>query len=352
MWENNKKLPIALSILMPIFNFVAVLFVENASACIAGTNVIFLIVYYIKHKKIHKQVLINAVFSIAGTALIVFSPGNAIRKLTEPQMNIMEVLRNIRNFIEWTITRNNVIMILLCIIMTYISIKKLTQIKKVIVCIFTWSVPAFTIALNILHLFFPEKIMSLIIEVVEVQSEFILTYWGMFALLFAYMLFIFLDKEKRKRIAIYTTIALISNIVMMMSPVWGGRTAILTIYLLYITFFVIIEQFEISKSIEKVLLQVGCVILVIISAIYITAYTNVYVANKDREEIIRTQLIEGKETIGIIPFPWQLMHTNVPEAEFHVEEFKNYYNIPKETEIEILPSNWKWIMFYNKGEVK
>ena len=56
------------------------------------------------------------------------------------------------------------------------------------------------------------------------------------------------------------------------------------------------------------------------------------------------ELLINKEIIEIESFP-RYANCNInPTNEYHLTKFKEYYQIPKNKEVRILPNNWRYII--------
>ena len=71
--------------------------------------------------------------------------------------------------------------------------------------------------------------------------------------------------------------------------------------------------------------------------------SNCILEQNNLEKCIKKQLKENKEVIEIRSFP-NYANCNInPYGEFHMGKFKEYYNIPEDKEVILLPNDWRFI---------
>ena len=339
--REDDKTPLYIVAAMAVLNFITPMFVEHIAVFLIATNLIGLILCYVKCKKINKVILLNAVISILAFLPMYFSPGNVVRKLEEGMENrsaIIIILRNIPDFIEWTIARNSFLLILVVVVMIYLILTKIKKRNlKVILVIYVLIIPIINIVLNIANL---TSLRGLDIiqnlDNIFVRSAHVATilYWTMFVSLFVYLISISIKEEKRRTIYLMLGLSIIPNLVMLASPIWGGRTAMITVYLLYITILMIIEDIDIKGAIIN---KANRMVLIVLSGsvlLFLYLYSTVFFTNIEREKTVKEGIAAGKETIYIESFPEHLVHTPIPTTEYHVRTFKACYGIKEETRIE------------------
>ena len=142
---------------------------------------------------------------------------------------------------------------------------------------------------------------------------------------------------------LFYIIGILSNVVMLVSPVWGPRTSLGTYMLVSICYIIIISNY-ITKT--KLL---NCILVVFIAGsmmFYGIVSVSIYRQNLDNKKIIERGIKNNSKTIQIKAYPEYVKNSITPQGNFHKEEFKKYYGINPKTKLEIIPNDWKYSIFY------
>jgi hypothetical protein len=337
---NTKQI-----IFFTILNFLSTMFVENASIIFISINLIFLLYYYFKYHKINNLFLYSLIASIIGFSLMYFSPGTHNRMLTDNkdffEKNIFEKIAwNIPNFINYTFVNNIFMLILLIIPMNYLIINKIkNKIYKYCFLILTNCLVLLTIIAKVLS-----EINSYSISFIIDGNYLIVLAWILFMTLLIYLVII--NKNNRDKILLYLSLGLINNLAMMLSPIWDGRTALITVFMFYIAGLILFNGINIKAKLSKYINIVLTWILSLIIIIYLILYNSVRLQSIDRDLSIKKQLSIKSKVIEIDAFPKYVMWDANPLDEYHLEVFKDYYHINQDVEIIIKPYNYKYLIFY------
>ncbi len=320
-------------------NIFGTMFVENMGAVLVAGNIILLIYKYFKNKKLDKNLIIYTCVSILSFLAMFLSPGSRYRSRTYNvefnRLNIFQkVFINIPNFVNYTFISNPYLLL----VMTggnYLLVRKNIKNKylKYGLIIFMLGLPLVTSGLYLLSLVSSLNLAFLI----DCNNIFIIIYWFIY-LGISFLLLISTD---------FTTVfiflvGLVSNLAMLMSPVWGARTSLFTYLMLTLVYIrVICFNSEAIKG-SKYLLRVG---IIVVASIYLILYVNVYRCQQDLLKSIKKGLNNKDQVIYIERFP-SFSSCNInPDDSFHMINYKKYYKIPDNVEVKY-NDRWKYMIFY------
>ena len=340
--KDNKKIDI---IILTMLNLTIPMFVEHVAGVLIIFNIFINLYSIFKYKKLNKKHLIYLIFSILGTTIMFMSPGNIKRASTENiEFNNLSLLGkisyNIPNFIYYTFLINNH-MIIIMTIANYYLIKNTIKSKKIkrISFLYLIIIPLIILIMHVLSNFIANPILNKINQ----YNIFITIYYMSYIIIDFILMFQFLHKNKSRNHLLFYVLGIIANSIMLLSPTWGYRTSFLSYLLLTLSFIIIIDHCSNeTKTINNLLLitSIGAFLF------YILLYTNVYLAQVDREKSIKKQL--NNDIIYIEKFP-NFVNCNInPENEYHLQKFKEYYNIDQNKEIKLTKGNWKYKILYIK----
>lgn len=325
-----------------ILNIIIPMFVEHMAVLLIIINLSKLILDYYKTRKINKEFIIYLILSIISTLVMFLSPGTAYRNQYENlhfnKLNIIEkVIYNLPNFIYYTFIINSFFLLLTVISNNYLILKyKYPKLIKIIMITYITIIPFLTILLYNLSQFI--IIPNNLLNIVNPNNLLIQLYWISYTIIWIYLIIKY--KEKRINNLIFIGLGLLSNSIMLASPTWGYRTSFATYIFLMIPAINIIDDISINKILEKILIAMT----VIISIIWLIFYINIRIEINNLENSINAQLKDNKEIIEIEPFPSYANCNINPTNDYHLENFKKYYNIPEEKEVVILPNKWRYVI--------
>ena len=271
---------------------------------------------------------------------MVLSPGNANRLSTYPEFDSLNILQkliyNIPNFISFTFIRNSFLVLLITIGVLFVSKSMLkNKIFRYLTYLYITIVPCITLIYNYLKTF------GISIKCLEIflngNNIYIMIFWVIYMLLSFYIILKHIIKTKNYLSLLLIIMGLISNGVMMIVPVWGGRTAYLTAICLSLAMVGIVNNMKFIKNDNKVILFSSSFVLAIMIIFLFAGYRKVYIENIKREDYINSQLAAGNDIIEINvlserflwnPNPWD------PDG-YLARTFKLYYNIPQNKKIEM-----------------
>ena len=342
--KNNKEPTKLKIIIIAIFQLLVPMFIEHMAVLLIFINLSVLLIKYYKTKKWDKIYIMYTLISIISTLSMFLSPGTKLRSDMENlefnKLNIFhKVLYNIPNFIYYTFIVNSFLLVLLTISNIY-KVNKLNKNKivKTILITYLTIIPITTIVLYNLSMFI--NLPVVLLELINQNNILVEAYWFSYLIIYFYLLLKDIKTNQGKLNLVLSILGIISNFIMLASPTWGYRTSLATYIFLTIPQIEIIDRININKIIEKTLI----LITLIVSLIWIVFYINIRIAQNDLETSIKKQLKEDKEIIEIESFPSYANCNINPTNEYHLTKFKEYYQIPEEKQVVVLPNNWRFII--------
>ena len=321
-------------LLVPL-SLIFTMFVENVGFVITVICLLNVIFYFIRYKKIDIPMLLCFVFSLIGLVVMLISPGNAVRMALESDFSrlsfLSKVMYNIPNLITYTFIKNSFFLLIVLFIMVTLCHKNVKRrYLKFLIYVLFIICPIFTIVSNLFSYtrFNAPHIFDILLDT---SRWYIDVYWIMFTVVFVS---IFLKYVKLDEFKIYFLIlTFCSMAVMMMSPTWGGRTAILTTFMLYMIVLVVLFELDIDYS-KAVYIVFNFIIGLFVLLFSIYSFY-IYKLNIDRNKYINYQLKNNYEKIDVIILPgywtWNL-NTWDSDGGF-AYNFKKSYGIKKDTEL-------------------
>ena len=352
VFDNQFNFDKRVIIISIIINLLVPTMVEHISVALVCANILLLLYSKIKNKIFNKLFIVNSVISIIGFLIIYLSPG-AHARANEMAFShyslIKKVLVNIPNFINFTFISNTILIILLSMLIVLFINKHSKGIKKIIAISLISIIPILTIINNLLSLIYERSskarfISDKISYFVNPNNIVTILFWFFIIIVLIIINIDHIKKTDNYKAIFFFIVGLIANIAMLLSPIWGGRTALFTIILLTINILILFEDynFKISKllSITISICSVSYLLLLII------LYNSVYRQQKNREEMIKEQLDSKNEVITIERFPEDVLWNSNAWNEFHENSFKKYYGIPSDTKIERIKIRYKYYIWY------
>ena len=333
-------------IFLIFLNFIMTMFVEHVAVILVVFNIFINLHSIFKYKQINKKYLLYLIVSLIGLILMFISPGSLKRANIENiefnNLSLIEkIISNIPNFIYYTFIINGY-MIILMIISNYYLIKNTIKRKSLkIISYLYFLIPPLVITIFYLI----SNFINISIFSIFNQDNMVLTLYFISYIIFdIFLIYLSFHGERINIRLLFYFLGILSNCVMLLSPTWGYRTSFLTYLLLTVSFIMIIDYFYKDRKIVNRLLPL---ISICVFCFYIILYLNVHKAQLAREESIKLQ--QKNEIIEIEKFLYFVNCNINPDNSYHVEKFKEYYNIDKSKKIKLIDGNWKFKIFYKKS---
>lgn len=339
--KDDKKM---LVIFLTFLNLIMPMFTLDTAIILVIFNVFINLHSIFKYKKINKKYIIYLVFSLTGLISMLISGSNLTNAYNIKFNNLSKlekVIYNMPNFTYYTFIINTY-MIILMVISNYYLIKNTIKNKYLkIVSYLYFLIPPLVITVFYLISNFSDISIFSIFN----QNNMLLTLYFISYIIFdIFLIYLPFNGERINIRLLFYILGILSNCIMLLSPTWGYRTSFLTYILLTISFIMTIDYFYKDRKIVNRLLPL---ISICTFSFYIVLYLNVYKAQLAREESIKLQ--QEKEIIEIEKMPYFVNCNINPDNDYHIEKFKEYYNIDKSKKIKLIDGNWKFKIFYKKS---
>ncbi len=328
-----KKIEI---ILIPL-TFIFSLFVENITVAIIMICFLNLILYYKKYHKIDIIMFFCLIAALISFTIMLISPGNAIRLSGETSFSNLtitqKVMSNIPNFIYYTFTSQACVISLILLIIIFSS-KFRMPIKIIIYCILV--VPFLTIIANYVIPFYKFHYFEILLDI---SRWYILIYWILFAIVAVFIVIYYTVKNKDYFPLYFAIIGLISNVSMMVTPTWGGRTAYFTAICLCICYTLILLNLYDKLLIKEIIVKILNIISFLFIVVLIVYAFVVFYFNIKRNEYIELQKKQNKKDYEIIIIPdYYAWNLNVwgSDGPFALS-FKSAYGIDQNANLIMVP---------------
>ncbi len=340
---ESKQLKAFNLIICCVLNFIICLSMENIAAVLLVGNILMMgyIVYYTKSWK--HPFLSILIISLIGVCLIRLSPGAAYRTMNEHSAFIElglfgQIALNWENFLRMTFVNNQTMMIAFSTVLAITTLIKAIKTKKFeFYCYFLIQLIALFINIaekiynvlqvNILLVFFDLEYTS---STLWILSLFYIVYIvGTLVTLYK----IFETKQERAESMFYMMIAGSANMVMMISPIFGSRSSLYTVYFIFVLTLYLISKLKIDIKYQVVF---SLMLLYFIHIKYedlMAKYHLVDLKDEQRMEIIEYYVDHPEDLNVWIPrMPEGLVHSADIEFgdDYHFEVFKKYYGINEE----------------------
>lgn len=325
-FKVDKKDKWYMFLILPIITFFFSMFVENMTVGIITICGFFIVLKLIKNKKMDWLMFICFLISIFGLILMITSPGTQLRLSESTDFSelslIGKFIYNVPTLINYTFIKNSFLILILSFTMILLINKIKGSKLKIVGIIFVTVIPIMTSLVNFITYVLGSDI-RIVHRLLNAENWYIMLYWIIFIFLFLFLVFKYYRKEK---IILFIILALVGNGSMMISPIWGGRTAYLTTLALYVVCIMVLNNEKISKEkfLEKISIF-GISSFIILFLIY-CVYYRIEVNNRD--EYINWQLKNEKEVIEIIILPrYHVWNINPWGDGHHAKMFKSAHNI-------------------------
>ena len=339
---SNKKSNKCMFYFLVLLNFTMTMFVEHMAIILVFSNILFIIYKYKKEKVIDKELVVYLISAIIGTLLMLLSPGSMKRvdidNVAFSKLSLFDKIKtNIPNFVFYTFICNSYLLVLM-VISNYYLIKK--YIKNKFVRVLSIILCFISILTTANYLLFNLKITNY--NIFSNQNNIIIIIYYILYTIFTFYLLI---KEKNIKAIFFYIIGILSNLVMIMSPVWGYRTSFSTYIFLVLSSLIIINKYIKENNIINYILYF---ITILISLFYLILYISIHKLYVDNLNVIKQGIKNKKKVIEIVRYPHYVNCNINPENDFHMMRFKKYYKISSNVEVKLTDNNFKYLIFYNK----
>lgn len=337
---EDKKMSNFVFVVSIALNLYIGLCMENATVILLLGNILISIYCWFNKKEHFKKFLILLGVSLLSLILIRLSPGATFRLARDNQAWVQmslfaQIGSNWVTFLQRTFIYNRYMMMILSMTMI-MGLLSFNQSKK-------WSMS--TMIMLIMHsicfvltfmptLYEKTNIAALLVfyDVQYTQSALIfcsLFYLVYIGILF-WQMFVTLDIKERLEGSFYLMIAGTANIVMLISPIFGARSSLYTVFFIIVLIAFMISNIHINKYIQIGLVVLFAAFIVLKCKGLFEQYKVVQAVQIERESIIEYYRVNQDEKEAWIPrMPEGFIHSaDIEEGDdYHMEVFKQYYGL-------------------------
>jgi len=328
-------------IIMALLSFYIGLAMENIAVTMVVMNILILIYAYVYKTPRHKWFLIPTITSVLSLVLLRLSPGATYRLANNHGewlgFSIFEQIQiNWINFMRYTFIDNKYLIFVLSLVVILFVLKRQKQYKNNrIITIMVCSVSGLVTLFSMAEMLFSITNLSMLRLCFDIYSDvnaLILTsiVYMSFVAVIIVLLYVTLIGDEFYEGFFYLAIAGVSNLAMLLSPIFGSRSSLYTIYfiILLVCYLLSITKIEKRGSFPIVILAI--VLIFGKTREYIFKYQLVAEVQRTRERIIQWYQENPEEKEYWLPaMPIYTIHSgNFDEDnEVHRIYFLRYYGL-------------------------
>lgn len=324
-----------------IINFYIGLCMENATAILVLANILLLIWTWFNAKEYFKKIIIILFTSIISLTLLRLSPGANFRLYRDNQewlsLGLFEqITMNWKPFLLNTFINNAYLLMGLSLIMGVAIFLYMKKTKK-------WNlINLIILGMNILCLFislapklYAKTNISVLLMFYDVEySRSALLFCSLFYIVYICVLFyenyLLFNKNDNLEADFYLMLAGTGNLVMLVSPIFGARSSLYTVYFIILLSGYVVSRLECQKFIQVIGICLFALLLVVKSKEYLFKYRAVDAIQKERIGIVEYYRVNQDVEEAWIPrMPEDFIHSADIEEEdiYHMEVFKEYFGL-------------------------
>jgi hypothetical protein len=328
---------------MTLLVFHVSLAMENiAAALLVGNILVMIYCHYFKRWQFW-HLFWPTLFSIIGFVLLRVSPGAGIRLTEHPEWldyNLFEQIAiNWQNLIRYSFTDNKFLYFCLSILALATAIQKREDLKKPVFWILSivFSLTLLASFAQSIHSYIKVDFLTLFYDLSTAAGLIVCSVLVIvFAVALAILLYSLFDYEEFWVPFYCLLIALGSNAVMLLSPIFGARSSLYTIYFLMVPAGYLLRSLKIKLPYRLAVTVVLAVLIAVELKEYWVKYRAVAAVQKIRDQEIAYYKDHPEETeIWILRMPIYTIHSgDIEEGDsYHEETFLLYYGLNPEATI-------------------
>jgi Family of unknown function (DUF6056) len=318
-------------ITLSISVFIIGLMMENIAAIMVFALLVLSIYAYFVYKPFAKNLIILFIISVLALTLLRLSPGASFRLLRDNaewmDLSLLEqLIHNYPNFIQMTFIDHRYLVLALSTVLAIYSVISHQRIMTKIISTVVFSIASvISVSLTI------QSITKLNLSYfTEANSIFNLIYWPFFIFFVYISLFKLKNDVVKEKLIFFVTLAGLSNGIMMLSPIFGYRSSIYTVYFLIIVVVLLYDNFKLTKGLSPIINVLLILLIAKTTQTYLYKYT---LANRTHQlrlaEIAYYQDHPEVKEVWLIRYPIYTLHSGDIEKEdsYHMDVFKTYYDL-------------------------
>ena len=308
---------------------------ENIAAAMVGGTIILTMYCWFKQKDMVSLFLLNGVVSLASFLIMRLSPGSAWRLNHEHvawmKMGLIEKLQSsYPKFIEFTFLNNNYMIGILALVLSLFLAQQFFQTKNsklkfiaamslMIQVTAVFTVFAFVLSNPWIHAVFTRS-----------DSLFNSLFWIVYIVDLFVVIGCFTKEENREKLFFVLLIAGGSNLVMLVSPIFGSRSSLYTVYYIIVLLGFILKELKSTRIINSLLILFFAVIVVDRTHEYLYKYKLVEAIQQERLAIYEYYRHNPQAEEAWIPRmpPFSIHSADIEEDDtYHFDVFREYYKL-------------------------
>lgn len=320
---ESTKHNILITVINCVVLLVSCLMMENISIAMVVATTMLSIYAFFNKKELTKYFVVNMIVAIAAFTIMRSSPGASYRLLRDnaewSKLSIIgKMLIGYPSFIKMTFTEHRYMISILSLSMIGLTTKNFIRNKYlniIVILYFAISIPMVFTSLKY----------NTIIQYI---------YWPI------YVIFIYLaiclniiNNNYKYKVLFLLTIGGVAGLSMIMSPLYGYRSSVYTLYYVFLVAILIVNYYLENKNI-KIVLFVSLLLLVFNKTrFYINTYREVARINEIRMSEIRYYKDNPNVSeVWIQRYPLNTIHgADIdPGDTYHFEVFKEYYELSQD----------------------
>ncbi|MBR2801303.1 MAG: hypothetical protein IKE21_01760 [Erysipelotrichaceae bacterium] len=323
-----------LALLSNLALFVTGLMMENIAAAMLAGTVVLCIYTYCLHRRIFPYFLLNFAVITVAFVILRLSPGAAARAARDSavwaNMSLFEKIASAYpNFLQMTFINNNYAIGLFAVCCsTVLLLKRKRSLAIRLPLLLVQALAVFTVFSFVL--FKGENPFT------DGGSLYSMIFWPVYTV--CTFLTFFASFEEgifRDKVVFLLGLAGLCGVVMLYSPIYGSRSALYTVYFLLVTAALLLDSVDLPKWTALLLLVLFTVIIGDRTHEYLSKYRLVGETYRERTEILQYYREHPEDKEAWIPrFPVFTVHGGdiEPDDTYHLETFKEYYQLPQDAD--------------------
>lgn len=346
---SKKSLNNKLLIFSVLLNFYITLCMENIAGVLVLFNILIMIYSFQRRKELLKPFGLILAVSIIGILILRMSPGARYRLENDNvEFNSLSLFEkigvNYLTFLDLTFVKNVYLFFTLSASLTLFNIKNYSN-KKDLIFILYYFLGMFIALSGLIYSKLNLNFLKVFFDVYYSRSCIIfLSFYYLFYIIGIFISLSNLDEKEYLESITYLMLAGSSNLVMMISPIFGARSSLYTVYFIILLIGSIIAKMPINKKEYFIVVVLYLALIGLKTREYLYKYrlVNYYMQIRNMQIEYYVNNPNEKEA-WLIKMPKYYIHSADIEQwdTYHLETFKEYYGInPK----------MKVIFYEDKGE--
>lgn len=335
IFSGNRLSNIKIFILSAISFYIG-LTMENIAVAMVVAQIILIIYVFINEKRLDTFLTLQFIFSLTAFIILRMSPGSEFRLLRDYsewiKIGVFEQLKyNYPNFINYTFIQNKMLVMIFSLIL-FIATNLFIYSHKKYRNLLLFSMPILALAIvSSMALSLQQfTVFEFLLPMTQSDSLFSLIFWPIFTITLLIILCIILENNQRDLAIFFILMAGLTNGAMMLSPIFGFRSSLYTVFFMFVVILILLDQIPILNWIQITLILLSLVFITKYSINLLYKYEMVARVQKMRLSQIEYYKVNPDVTdVWLIRFPINTIHAGDIEIDdtYHMDTFKEFYGL-------------------------